>query len=78
VQQQLLHWHLWKDAARSGIGRATGIGVQAASGASCRSRLITATTTSLRQAGRDAWNFLEQTWIAHHRGRVMPVPRPDP
>lgn len=32
-------------------------------GAICRSRLITFTTT-LRQQGRDAWQFLEQAWIA--------------
>jgi hypothetical protein len=27
---------------------------------------------SLRQQGRDVWQFLEQAWIAHHRGGVMP------
>lgn len=52
-------------------------GVQSASGAICRSRLLTVTTT-LRQQGRDAWEFLEQAWIAHHRGGVMPSLLPDP
>ncbi|MCP9899416.1 transposase [Cyanobium sp. Cruz CV13-4-11] len=52
-------------------------GVQSASGAICRSRLLTV-TTSLRQQGRDVWEFLEQAWIAHHRGGVMPSLLPDP
>ena len=43
----------------------------------CRSRLLTVTTT-LRQQGRDTWQFLEQAWIAHHRGGVMPSLLPDP
>jgi hypothetical protein len=34
-----------------------------ANGALCRSRLLTVTTT-LRQQGREAWDFLEQAWIA--------------
>jgi transposase len=34
-------------------------GVQSRQGAICRSRLLTV-TTSLRQQGRDAWEFLEQ------------------
>ena len=46
-------------------------GVQSANGALCRSRLLTVTAT-LRQQGRDVWDFLEQAWIAHHRGGVMP------
>jgi hypothetical protein len=46
-------------------------GVQSASGAICRSRLLTVTTT-LRQQGRDVWQFPEQVWITHHRGGVMP------
>ncbi len=45
--------------------------VQSASGAVCRSCLLTS-TTNLRQQGRDVWQFLEQVWIAHHRGGVMP------
>jgi transposase len=51
--------------------------VQSRQGAICRSRLLTGTTT-LRQQGRDVWQFLEQAWIAHHRGGVMPslVPHP--
>jgi transposase len=52
-------------------------GVQSASGAICRSRLLTVTTT-LRQQGRDIWGFLEQAWIAHHRGGVMPSLLPNP
>ena len=51
--------------------------VQSASGAICRSRLLTVTTT-LRQQGRDVWEFLEQAWIAHHRGGVMPSLLSDP
>ncbi len=51
--------------------------VQSASCAICRSRLLTVTTT-LRQQGRDVWEFLEQAWIAHHRGGVMPSLQPDP
>jgi hypothetical protein len=27
--------------------------------------LLTVTTT-LRQQGRDVWQFLEQAWVAHH------------
>jgi len=46
-------------------------------GAICRSRLLTV-TTSLRQQGRDVWQFLEQAWIAHHRGGVIPSLLPDP
>jgi hypothetical protein len=42
----------------------------------CRSRLFTVTAT-LRQQGRDAWNFLEQAWIAHRLGGVMPSLVPD-
>ena len=42
-------------------------GVQSAKGALCRSRLLTVTTT-LRQQGRDVWDFLDQAWIAHPRG----------
>jgi hypothetical protein len=45
--------------------------VQCAKGAICRSRLLTVTTT-LRQQGRDVWDVLEQAWIAHHHGGVMP------
>ena len=52
------------------IQRKISHGVQSA-GAICRSRLPTVTIT-LRQQGRDIWQFLEQAWIAHHRGGVMP------
>ncbi|MCP9899394.1 transposase [Cyanobium sp. Cruz CV13-4-11] len=57
---------------QSVIQRKISQGVQSTSGAICRSRLLTVTTT-LRQQGRDIWQqFLEQAWIAHHRGGVMP------
>jgi hypothetical protein len=56
---------------QSVIQRNISYGVQSASVAICRSRLLTVTTT-LRQQGRDVWQFLEQAWIAHHRGGVMP------
>jgi transposase len=62
---------------QSVIQRKISLGVQSASGAICRSRLLTVTTT-LRQQGRDTWQFLEQAWIAHHRGGVMPSLLPDP
>ena len=52
-------------------------GFQSASGAVCRSRLLTVTTT-LRQQGRDVWEFLEQVWMAHYRGGVMPSLLPGP
>ena len=61
---------------QSVIQRKISHGVQSASGAVCRSRLLTVTTT-LRQQGRDIWQFLEQAWIAHHRGGVMPSLLPD-
>ena len=61
---------------QSVIQRKISLGVQSASGAVCRSRLLTV-TTSLRQQGRDTWQFLEQAWIAHHRGGVMPSLLPD-
>jgi transposase len=53
------------------IQRKVSHGVQSRQGGICRSRLLTV-TTSLRQQGRDVWTFLEQAWIAHHRGGVMP------
>ncbi len=62
---------------QSVIQRKISHGVQSRQGAICRSRLLTVTTT-LRQQGRDAWQFLEQAWIAHHRGGVMPSLLPDP
>jgi transposase len=62
---------------QSVIQRKISLGVQSASGAICRSRLLTVTTT-LRQQGRDTWQFLEQAWIAHHRGGVMPSLLPGP
>ena len=55
---------------QSVIQRKISHGVQSTKGAICRSRLLTV-TTSLRQQGRDVWQFLEQAWIAHHRGGVM-------
>ena len=62
---------------QSVIQRKISNGDQSASGAICRSRLLTVSTT-LRQQGRDVWEFLEQAWIAHHRGGVMPSLLPDP
>jgi transposase len=62
---------------QSVIQRKISHGVQSASGAICRSRLLTVTTT-LRQQGRDVWEFLELAWIAHQRGGVMPSLLPDP
>jgi len=61
---------------QSVIQRKISQGVQSRQGAICRSRLLTVTTT-LRQQGRDIWEFLEQAWIAHHRGGVMPSLLPD-
>ena len=61
---------------QSVIPRKISQGVQSRQGAICRSRLLTVTTT-LRQQGRDIWEFLEQAWIAHHRGGVMPSLLPD-
>lgn len=58
------------------IQRKVSHGVQSRQGGICRARLLTVTTT-LRQHGRDIWDFLEQTWIAHHRGGVMPSLLPD-
>jgi transposase len=62
---------------QSVIQRKISLGVQSSSGAVCRSRLLTVSTT-LQQQGRDTWQFLEQAWIAHHRGGVMPSLLPDP
>jgi transposase len=62
---------------QSVIQRKISLGVQSASGAICRSRLLTVTTT-LRQQGRDIWQFLELAWIAHHRGGPMPSLLTDP
>jgi transposase len=62
---------------QSVIQRKISHGVQSRQGAICRSRLLTVTTT-LRQQGRDVWQFLEQAWIAHHRGGLMPSLLPDP
>ena len=52
-------------------------GVQSRQGAICRSRLLTVTTT-LRQQGRDVWQYLEQAWVAHQRGGTIPSLMPDP
>ncbi|QPN65277.1 IS66 family transposase [Synechococcus sp. CBW1006] len=62
---------------QSVIQRKISQGVQSRQGAICRSRLLTVTTT-LRQQGRDVWEFLEQAWIAHHRDGVMPSLLSDP
>ncbi len=62
---------------QSVIQRKISHGVQSCQGAICRSRLLTVTTT-LRQQGRDVWQFLEQAWVAHHRGGVMPALLPHP
>ena len=62
---------------QSVIQRKISHGVQSTSGGVCRSRLLTVTTT-LRQQGRDVWEFLEQAWIAHHSGGVMPSLLSDP
>ncbi len=56
---------------QSVIQRKISHGVQSRQGAICRSRLLTVTTT-LRQQGRDVWSFLEQAWIAHYGGGLMP------
>jgi transposase len=53
------------------IHRKISHGVQSRAGGICRSRLLTVTAT-LRQQGRDVWSFLEQAWIAHRLGGVMP------
>jgi len=62
---------------QSVIQRKISHGVQSRQGAICRSRLLTV-TTSLRQQGRDVWQFLEQAWIAYHRGGMMPSLLQDP
>jgi transposase len=59
------------------IHRKVSHGVQSRAGGICRSRLLTVTAT-LRQQGRDVWSFLEQAWIAHRLGGVMPSLLPDP
>jgi hypothetical protein len=56
--------------------RKISLAVQFRPGAICRSELLTVTTT-LRQQGRDVWPFMEQAWIAHHRGGVVPSVLPD-
>jgi hypothetical protein len=58
------------------IHRKISHGVQSASGAICRSRLLTVTAT-LRQESRDLWSFLEHAWIAHHLGSVIRSLVPD-
>jgi transposase len=62
---------------QSVIQRKISHGVQSRQGAICRNRLLTVTTT-LRQQARDVWQFLEQAWIAHHRGGVVPSLLPEP
>jgi transposase len=54
------------------IERKISHGDLSSNGAMCISRLLTVTTT-LRLLVRDIWQFLEQAWIAHHRGGVMPL-----
>ena len=61
---------------QSVIQRKISHGVQSARGALCRSRLLTVTTI-LRQQGRVVWIFLEQAWIAHHHGGMMPSLLPE-
>jgi transposase len=61
---------------QSVIHRKISHGVQSRAGGICRSRLLTVTST-LRQQGRDVWEFLEQAWIAHRLGGVMPSLVPD-
>jgi len=58
------------------IQRKISHGVQCRHGAICRDHLLTV-TTALWQQGRDIWDVLEQAWIAHHRGGVMPSLLPD-
>ena len=65
-----------RDLRPSVIHRKISHGVQSASGAICRSCLLTVTAT-LRQQGGDVWGFLEQAWIAHRNGGVMPSLVPD-
>ncbi len=60
---------------QSMIQRKISHGVQSRQGAICRSQLLTVTR---RQQGRDVWQFLEQAWIAHHCGGVMPSLLPNP
>jgi hypothetical protein len=67
-------------AADSGIGqqcviqRKVSYGILPAKGAIWRARLLTVTTTTLRQQGR----FLEKAWTDHHRGDVITSLYPDP
>ena len=56
------------------IQRKVNYGILPAKGAIWRARLLTVTTTTLRQQGK----FLEKAWTAHHRGGVMPSLLPDP
>lgn len=50
--------------------------VQSATGVICRSRLLTFTAT-MRQQISELWSFLQQIWVAHCLGRVMPSLLPD-
>jgi hypothetical protein len=58
------------------IQRKISHGVQSKTGALCRTRLLTV-CTSLRQQGRDVWDFLEQAWMAHRHGGEMPSMLPN-
>ena len=62
---------------QSVIQRKISHGAQSRHDAICLSRLLTVITT-LRQHGRDIWQFREQAWIGHHRGGEMPLQRPNP
>jgi len=53
------------------IQRKISHGVQSKTGALCRIRLLTV-CTSIRQQGRDLWDFLEQAWNANRHGGAMP------
>ena len=61
---------------QSVIHRKISHGVQSQAGGLCQCRLLTVTAT-LRQQGKDVWGFLEQAWIAHRLGGVMPSLVPD-
>ncbi len=58
------------------IQRRISHGVQSKTGALCCTSLLTV-CNSLRQQGRDVWEFLEQAWIAHRHGGEMPSQLPN-
>ena len=55
------------------IQRKISHGVQSPQDAICCSSLLTVTTT-LRQQKRDIWQYLQQAWIVHHQGGLLPHP----